>query len=316
MDISKSVFTDELSSLQPGMTIGNLCIVSFIGKGAIGEVYLTQHEVLGKQFALKVIPKGFSPEEAAEAFTKAARIQTKLEHPNILRIGDLGEEDMFYWMRMEYIGGEKAPDGTIIRSLEDLILYCDGLLTEKEVRYYIYYLLLGLEHSHSQGVVHKDLKPANVLIADEGIKISELGVTDFIGHAWDDFHLLRQNRLMEPTPFEPLPGFSRSLPCLLSTHEYYSPEQRMGDAPTVQSNLYSVGLMAYRMLTGRFNLSVDLPSEIIGGLDPCWDDWISKALAYNSEDRFAAAFEMLRAMPGLEFYEGSGIVETETKAAS
>lgn len=316
MDISGSGFTDELSSLQPGMTIGNLCIVSFIGKGAIGEVYLTQHEILGKQFALKVIPKGFSAEEAAEAFSRAARTQNKLNHSNIIRIGDLGEEEMFYWMRMEYIEGEKASDGTVIRSLEDMMRYNDGLLTEQEVCYYIYYLLVGLEHAHEQGVIHEDLKPANVLIAEEGVKISELGVTDFIGHAWDDFHLLRQNRLMEPTPFEPLPGFSRLLPCLLNTYEYYSPEQRMGSLPTVQSNLYSVGLMAYRMLTGRYCLSVDMPSDVIGKINSDWDDWINRALAYNPADRFASASKMLQSLPGLEFDEDDDIVGEETKAAS
>lgn len=315
MDISGSGFTDELSSLQPGMTIGNLCIVSFIGKGAIGEVYLTQHEILGKQFALKVIPKGFSAEEAAEAFSRAAHVQNKLDHPNIIRIGDLGEEEMFYWLRMEYIEGEKASDGTIIRNLEDMMRYNSGLLTEQEVCYYMYYLLTGLEHAHTQGVIHEDMKPSNILIAEEGVKISELGVTDFIGHAWDDFHLLRQNHLMEPTPFEPLPGFSRLLPCLLNTYEYYSPEQRTGDAPTIQSNLYSVGLMAYRMLTGRYCLSMDLPSDATDKIDSDWDDWISKALAYNPENRFGSALEMLQSLPGLEFDEDD-IVEEETKAAS
>ena len=316
MDISGSGFTDELSSLQPGMTIGNLCIVSFIGKGAIGEVYLTQHEILGKQFALKVIPKGFSAEEAAEAFTQAARIQNKLDHPNILRIGDLGEEEMFYWMRMEYVEGEKAPDGTVIRSLEDMMRYNDGLLTEQEVCYYIYYSLVGLEHAHLQGIIHTDMKPANILIAEEGVKISELGVTDFIGHAWDDFHLLRQNRLMEPTPFEPLPGFSRLLPCLLNTYEYYSPEQRMGNPPTVQSNLYSIGLITYRILTGRHCLSMDMPTDVMEEIDSEWDDWISRALAYNPKDRFVSASEMLQSMPGLELDEGDEVVETETKAVS
>ena len=90
----------------------------------------------------------------------------------------------------------------------------------------------------------------------------------------------------------------------------------MGDSPTVQSNLYTVGLMAYLMLTGRYCLSTELPSEIMGEIDPDWDEWISKALAYNPEDRFVAASEMLQSMPGLEFGEGDGIVETETKAAS
>lgn len=316
MDISTTGFTDEICSLQPGMNIGSLHIVSFIGKGAIGEVYLVQHEILGKQFALKVIPKGFAIEEATEAFTSAARLQTKLEHPCILRIGDMGEEDMFYWLRMEYIAGEKTSDGKTIRSLEDLMRLSNGILTEDEIRYYMYYLLVGLAHAHSQGVIHFDLKPANALIADEGIKISELGVTDFIGHAWDDFHLPNQNRLMEPTPFDPLPGFSRLLPCLLNTFEYFSPEQRLGGRPTEKSNLYTIGFMAYRMLTGRCRLSMDKPTEIVGGINPRWDSWIAKAIAYDPEVRFDSAAEMLYEMPGLEVSEEMETAQTEEKAAS
>ena len=77
MDISDLGFTDELCSLRR-MMIGNLHIVSFLGKGAIGEVYLTEHDILGKQFALKVIPKGFSPAEAADSFKQAAQLQTRL----------------------------------------------------------------------------------------------------------------------------------------------------------------------------------------------------------------------------------------------
>ena len=126
MNMSAIGFTDEPSSLQPGMTLGSLHIVRFMGKGAIGEVYLAEHEILGKQFALKVIPKGFSPEEAAEAFKRAARIQTKLDHPNIVKIDDLGEEELFYWMRMEYIEGERTADNISIRSLGDLMRHRRG----------------------------------------------------------------------------------------------------------------------------------------------------------------------------------------------
>lgn len=293
-------FTDELSSLQPGMNIGNLHIVSFIGKGAIGEVYLAQHEILGKQFALKVVPKGFTEGEANEAFKSAARKQTKLDHPYILRIDDLGEEDMFYWLRMEYLEGEVTADKTIVRTLEDLMRHNKGPLTEEEVCYYVYYLLLALDHAHKSGVYHADLKPANVLLADEGVKVAELGVTDLIGHAWDDFHVLRLKPLMEPTPFDPLPGFSRLLPALLNTFEYYSPEQRAGKSPDANSNLYTVGLITYRMLTGRYCVSLDLPTQVVTGINPRWDKWMEQALAYDTEDRFQNAAEMLRAMPGLE----------------
>jgi len=315
MDLSNSGFTDELSSLQPGMNLGNLHIVSFLGKGAIGEVYLAQHEILGKEFAVKVIPKGFTAGEAVQAFKQAARIQTKLDHPHILRIDDMGEEDVFYWMRMELIEGELSSDKVLIRTLEDLMRNNRGPLSQEEVCYYIYYLLLGLDHAHTQGIVHADLKPANIMIIDEGVKISELGVTELIGHAWDDFHLLRHNLRLEPTPFDPLPGFSRSLPALLNTFEYFSPEQRAGKSPDVLSNLYSAGLIAYRMLTGRHSLSLEIPTNAVNGINPRWDAWMLQALAYNPEDRFQDAREMLQAVPGLETNDESDSLTVEEKAA-
>lgn len=303
MDISGMGFTDELSSLQPGMSLGNLHIVSFVGKGAIGEVYLAQHEILGKQFAVKVIPKGFAGEDGAEIFKQAARVQGKLNHANILQIDDLGEEDMFYWLRMEYIEGEEVVENQSIRSLENLMQRNRGPLSVEEVNYYLYYLLLGLDHAHTEGVIHADLKPANILLAEEGVKISELGVTELIGHAWDDFHLLRTQPRLEPTLFDPLPGFSRALPALLNTFEYFSPEQRAGEAPSALSNLFSIGLITYRMLTGRECLSLDLPSQAVVGLDPAWDGWIQKALAHDPQRRFQSASEMLYAVPGLESQE-------------
>lgn len=316
MDISGMGFTDELSSLQPGMSLGNLHIVSFIGKGAIGEVYLAQHEMLGKQFAVKVIPKGFNGEDGVEVFKQAARIQTKLDHPNILRIDDLGEEDMFYWLRMEHIEGELTAEKMKIRTLEDLMRNNKGPLTEEEVNYYLYYLLLGLDHAHNEGVIHEDLKPANVMITEDGVKVSELGVTDLIGHAWDDFHLLRQDVRLDPTPFDPLPGFSRALPSLLNAFEYYSPEQRAGKQPDVASNLYTVGLITYRMLTGRHSLSLDLPTNAVNGINPRWDAWMTQALAYDTEDRFQSAADMLHAMPGLESgEEAEGSVDSEQAAS-
>ncbi|MEM8866741.1 MAG: serine/threonine-protein kinase [Verrucomicrobiota bacterium] len=314
MDISGMGFTDEVSSLQPGMNIGNLHIVSFIGNGAIGEVYLAKHEILDKEFAVKVIPKGFSVEEADSAFKKAARIQTKLDHPNILRIDDLGEEEMFYWLRMDYVEAEVTADKTKVRTVDDLMRYNKGALTEEEVCYYIYYLLLALDFAHSQGIVHADLKPANVLITEDGVKVAELGVTHLIGHAWDDFHLPRLGPLMEPTPFDPLPGFSRKLPSLLNAFEYYSPEQRAGKLPEVSSNLYTVGLMTYRMLTGRHNVCFDRPTQAINGINPRWDAWMEKAIAYNPEDRFQSASEMLQNMPGLESAEADRA--NEEQAAS
>jgi len=296
-----AIFTDEVSSLQAGMSIGNLHIVSFLGKGGIGEVYLAQHEILGKEFALKVIPKGFAGEaNGDQAFKQAARIQAKLNHPNIIRVDDLGDEGMFYWLRMEYVAGEPVSEDKHLRSLHDLMEMTKGPLTVEEVRYYLFHTLVGLAFAHAQDVVHADLKPSNLLLAEDGIKIAELGIVELIGHAWDDFHLLRQNPRLEPTPFDPLPGFSRQLPALLTTFEYFSPEQKAGQKPTASSNLYSVALIAYRMLTGYNSIALELPSTCIADLDPAWDDWLKKALLNDPSKRFASATAMLEAIPGWE----------------
>jgi len=293
-------FTDEVSSLQPGMSIGNLQITRFLGKGGIGEVYEAQHDMLGKAFALKVIPKGFAQGEGSEVFKETARLQTRLDHPSIVRIDDLGEEDMFYWLRMELIEGETTAENVRIRSLADLMRHQKSELSEEEVCYYMYYTLLGLDHAHAQGIVHADLKPANILIGEEGVKIAEFGVTELIGHAWDDFHLLRFEPRLEPTPFDPLPGFSRALPALLATFEFFSPEQRAGKRPDARSNLYTAGIIAYRMLTGRHALSMDPPTDCVNRINPRWDGWMARAVAYDPEDRFESSMEMLETMPGLE----------------
>lgn len=293
-------FTDELSALQPGMNLGNLHIVSFIGKGAMGEVYLAQHDILGKQFAVKVLPKGFAGADGGdEIFKQAARIQTKLIHPSIVRIDDLGDEGMFYWLRMEYVEGEQTAQKVRLRTMEDLMRNRNGPLTEEEVCYYMYHALVGLDFAHSKGVVHGDLKPANILLDPDGVKIAELGVVELLGHAWDDFHRLKHEPLMEPTPFDPLPGFSRSLPALLSTYEHFSPEQKAGQAPDIQSNLYTMGLITYEMLTGRHGLSADAPTKAVSRINPRWDEWFSRAVAYEPEERFSTAVEMLEAIPGL-----------------
>ena len=112
-----------------------------------------------------------------------------------------------------------------MRSLEDLLRAENGSLQLK-ISYYFYHVLLGLDHAHKQGVIHAALKPSNLLLADEGVKVSELGVTHLLGHAWDDFHLLRNSPRLEPTQFDPLPGFSRQLPTLLDVFDYYSLSKR------------------------------------------------------------------------------------------
>ncbi|MGF1530313.1 MAG: serine/threonine protein kinase [Puniceicoccaceae bacterium] len=296
-------FSDEISSLQPGINIGSMQITGFVGKGAIGEVYECIDEETGERFAVKICPKAFGA-EGLEILEREAEYQASLEHPNIVRVDQFGEEDLFYWFRMEFISGEEFSDGSRLRTLADLAKKANGYLTTEEVIYYFYFLLLGLDHGHSLGLAHDNLKPENIFLVDEGAKLSDYGTTRFVGHAWDDFFLLRDDPLMEPTPFDPLPGFSRALPSLITTYDYFAPERKAGAPGDALSDLYSLGVIALRMLTGRNAMSIEVPSDVNRELNGSWDEWLVRATAYERSQRFQSAAEMLRAIPGIEVAGG------------
>ncbi len=317
-------FTDEVSSLQPGINIGSMAILGFVGKGAIGEVYECIDDISGERFAVKVIPKAFAEEGGIEILEKEAEYQDQISHPNIIHIDQVGEEDQFYWLRMEFIEGEALEDGTRLRTLADLVKRANGRLTPEEIVYYFYYALVGLDHAHSIGLCHDNLKPENILLTDDGAKLSDYGTTRLIGHAWDDFHILPEHPRMEPTPFDPLPGFSRALPSLLSTFDFFSPERKSGKPGTPSSDLFSLGMIGMRMLTGRNSVVVELPSDINPELNGAWDEWLVRAIAYDPESRFQSAAEMLKAMPGLDvasnpseepFFEGQDTFVEDTDSA-
>ncbi|MEX0321475.1 MAG: bifunctional serine/threonine-protein kinase/formylglycine-generating enzyme family protein [Puniceicoccaceae bacterium] len=284
----------------PGQTIDRYRIIRLLGRGGMGEVYEVEHLDLGTRHALKLIhPDILSRGESQERFRREARVMAQLVHPNIVHVDDFSPSSTsgHAWLRMELVDGI---------SLADRMKAAKGAMPEEEVLKVLKQILIGLAYAHYQGVVHRDLKPGNILAgSDRKIKITDFGLVRLAGEEWMQSQVqLTVARSMTigsaPTQLgedDQSSSQGTSTQALLGTFEYMSPEQKAGQVADARSDLYSVGLMAFRMLTSESTVGMELPSQLVDGIDPAWDDWVRKAIASRPERRFQSAGEMLEALP-------------------
>lgn len=200
---------------------GRYRIVRQIGRGGMADVYLAKDLILdGEEVAVKVLRTNYQTDQiAVQRFQREARAMAELNHPNIVRISDIGEEDGQQYLAMEYVDGldlkryikEKAP-----------------LSNEQAVRI-MGQILLAMRLAHTRGIVHRDLKPQNVLLTGDGV----VKVTDFgIAVAFAETSLTQTNSM-------------------LGSVHYLSPEQARGGKATFQSDIYAMGIILFELLTGR-----------------------------------------------------------------
>ena len=278
--------------------------------------------------------------EAMQRFQREAEVMANLDHANIVRVDDFGETDGHSWLRMELVcgsavtnledrGQESVPSeatrlgaertGTI-SSLGDVLT--GEPLPESLVVDLLKQILGGLDYAHNQGVVHRDIKPSNILLASDSEdlsvplaslsgkkitpKITDFGLVRLAGEQWLQSQVqLTVARSMvdsDKTHLENTRSGSAgtSTQALLGTFEFMAPEQKQGQEATAQSDLYSVGLIAFRMLTGESVPGFKGPSRINPALSPAWDEWVERAMESRPEARFASAQEMEQAMPSGE----------------
>jgi len=215
-----------------GQSFGKCRLISLIGKGGMGSVYLAEHLFLKRRVAIKILSRDLSsdPEELAR-FEKEAIAAARLDHENIVTIHDVDEEDGRLFIVMEYVEGEDL----------DVYLRRKGALPVRRATEIVREVTRALEHAHAAGVVHRDIKPGNVLIGKTGlVKITDFGLAQDVGHkeTHDGDYVLG-------TPF------------------YVSPEQAQGLPADGRSDLYSLGVTYYQMLTGRRPFEGRSPDSVV-----------------------------------------------------
>ena len=256
---------------------GRYRIVKQIGRGGMADVYLAKDLILdGEEVAVKVLRTNYQTDPIAVArFQREARAMADLDHPHIVRITDIGEEDGQQYLAMEYVAG---------LDLKRYIKEHYPLSNEEAVRI-MGQILLAMRLAHTKGIVHRDLKPQNILLTPDGTA----KVTDFgIAVAFAETSLTQTNSM-------------------LGSVHYLSPEQARGSKATVQSDIYAMGIIFYEMLTGHIPYDGDsavtialqhfqkpLPSVIAENpsVPQALENVVIKATAKKLTDRYKSVSEM------------------------
>jgi hypothetical protein len=253
-------------------------IVALLGKGGMGEVYRADDLRLGQAVALKFLPHALAQNGAALArFHREVRMARQVSHPNVCRVFDIGEADGFPFLTMEYVGGEDL--ASLLKRI--------GRLPQDKAIDISRQLCAGLAAAHEAGVLHRDLKPANVMLDARGkVRITDFGLAG-LATAEDEIYS--------------------------GTPAYMAPEQLAGKAATIQSDIYSLGLVLYEIFTGKRVFEAATlaelirqhesgtprsPSTLVEGLDPLVERVMLRCLENDPTKRPHSALQVAAALPG------------------
>jgi len=222
--------------LAPGTKLGPYEIAAIVGAGGMGEVYRATDTRLNRIVAIKVLPARFSQKpEALERFEREARAISQLSHANICQLYDLGEQDGVHYIVMEYLEGE-----TLASRL------AKGRLPLEHVLRHGAEIAEGLDQAHHTGVVHRDLKPGNIMLTRSGAKIMDFGLAKTTTPATSQSAALSAT-MTSANLTHPLTAEGT----VIGTYQYMSPEQLEGKDVDARSDIFSFGSLLYEMATGK-----------------------------------------------------------------
>ncbi len=293
---------DEEVSLAPRTEVRGYTIERELGRGGMGTVYLARQLSLDRPVALKVMSKRWASDPVFVArFTREAFAAAQLSHPNIVQIHDIGEAEGARFFSMEYVRG---------KSLADIVKE-QGKLDPETAVGYVLQAARGLKHAHDRGMIHRDVKPDNMLMDDQGlVKVADLGLvkTPTITRADDQ----PTDAPMSCSGLLSLPPEMTGARIALGTPAYMSPEQ-CRDAATVdhRADIYSLGCTLYVLVTGRppfdGTTAVELmskhaydplvpPEQIVARVPKEVSAVIQRMMAKNPDDRFQDMGEVVRTL--------------------
>ncbi|MFC1569556.1 serine/threonine protein kinase [bacterium] len=250
--------------------LGKYVIERQIGKGSAANIYLAEQDSLGRKLVIKeLLPLYASNEKIIIRFQREAKLISKLSHETIIHIYDYWVRSNSYYIAMEYVPGPHLRK--ILSTVHHVPVHIAALI--------IYQICKGLEHAHKSGVIHRDLKPANIMISKLGqVKILDFGVA----------HFQAEENLT-------------ALGAILGTYHYMSPEQALGKKVTPASDIFSLGILFYELLTGIKPFSKDDDGDVlekivhknprpVGSINPAVpvsiDRIVRKCLRKNVKRRF------------------------------
>src|SRR6266851_2352022 len=203
-----------------------------LGRGGMATVYLALDRALDRQVALKALAEHFAADEPLrQRFLREARLAAKLVHPNVVQVYDVGEDERGPFIVMEYVAGDSLADELGRR----------GRLPPAEVVSVAIQLCSALEAAHAEGLVHRDIKPQNILRRPDGqVKLADFGIA----------------RSITGTQHT-------EIGTVLGTAAYLSPEQARGEPVTAAADIYSLGIVLYELLTGKTPFSADTLPELL-----------------------------------------------------
>ena len=243
--------------------IGEYILTGKIGQGGIAEIFRGRQESLSRDVAIKILsPNLLSDADIVRRFERESVVIAKLNHPNIVHVIDRGKAGNRYYFVMEFV------DGTSLREVIDSAKI--PLETKLDM---IVQVCKALDYAHKNGVIHRDIKPTNILIDKQGnARVADFGIAQIIG--------LTESEMT-------------SSDVVMGTVAYMSPEQKVSSTNVDQTtDIYAIGIMLYEMLTGKKPQGhFRLPSEFDPGLRG-FDDIILKTLAQEPRDRFQSAVEL------------------------
>jgi serine/threonine protein kinase len=263
--VSQPTSVEDDVDLPDGTVIGPYTLRNLLGRGGMGAVYKADHKELDRTVAIKILPSKLSKDpEFTERFRREAKVLAQLSHPNIVQIFDLGTQGEILYLAMEYVDGVNIRD--VLQTQE---------LKPEQALHIVPRLCEALEYAHSKGVVHRDIKPDNILLDKEGNpKVADFGLAKIV---------------RGDTP----PGTLTRTGLAMGTPDYMAPEQRE-ETKNVdhRADIYSMGVVLYEMLTGKLPIGdFELPSRKVT-VDLRMDEVVVRALANDPERRYQRASHM------------------------